>query len=315
MRYPPPMSIDFRPLRESDRAAISAISRATWDGDDFLEKVFDAWIADPASPFLGLFQDGELAGCGRLMPFDRRRAWLEGLRVHPSSQGQGLGRAMAHRLFRLGGERGFEELHFSTYFRNDASIRISEQAGFSRIAAFSHLEMNLAEGPRAEEAEAGSTPENRPDTALSAAAVTAWAPAPSPPAPAPPAVPGFRSMPGWMWNDWLFLPEDLAERSRHFPDPATLTSAGLSIVIARNIKYGPSWLEICGFEGEPGADPGPCLSGALAEARRRGASGLHVMLPSDRPPEPFLAAGFRSFEQTGDVFLFRARTAELRLGS
>lgn len=299
MPYSPPMPIDFRPIQQGDRAAISAISRATWDGDDFLEKVFDAWIADPASPFLGLFQDGELAGCGRLMPFDRRRAWLEGLRVHPSSQGHGLGRAMAHRLFRLGGERGFEELYFSTYFRNDASIRISEQAGFSRIAVFSHLEMKLAVMSDGDEVEAAAAAQ----------------PAPNPPASAPALVSGFRSMPGWMWNDWLFLPEDLGDRSRHFSDAAILSGPGLSIVIARNHKYGPAWLEICGFEGETGADPGPCLRGAIDEARRRGASGLHVMLPADRPAEPFIAAGLRSFEQTGDVFLFRARTAELRLST
>lgn len=300
MAYLSAMHIDIRPLREADRAAIAAISRATWDGEDFLEGVFDEWVAADDAAFVGLFHLGDLVGCGRLLPLDRRRAWLEGLRVHPSAQGRGLGRIMAHHLFRLGRDRGHDELWFSTYFLNDASIQISERAGFERVAAYTHMELRLDRDRTASAASASGVEPARIGPAAGAVGGIA---------------PGFRSLPGWMWNDWLFLPEDLENRERYFPEAATITRGEVTVVISRNIKYGRAWLEICGFDGPAGADPTPCIEVAAAEARRRGAKGLHVMLPGDRPLDAYAAAGFATYERHGDVYLYRAEAKSLRITS
>jgi len=325
MGSPEQDEVRFRKIRLDDRPEIQAISDATWDGEDFLARVFDAWTRDPASHFLGIEVRGRIVGCGRLLPLDARRAWLEGLRVHPSAQGRGLGRRMSHHLFRLGGTLGFEELYFSTYFENEASIAIAEAAGFRPVALFSFLEKKLVSAPHAAPpAEATAS-----GTAIPAADATPWPAADAgarkgaaahPPsvaaANAPPAArrePGFRSLPGWMANDWLFLPDDLPDRERWFRRSAVVTDGRLTLVVAENMKFPESCLEIAGLEGDPAADPRGCLESAEAEARARGLAFLHLMLPNGWPVEPFREFGLRSMERERDVRLYRARTDALLL--
>ena len=51
----------------------------------------------------------------------------------------------------------------------------------------------------------------------------------------------------------------------------------------------------------------------LAEARRRRRAHVHLMLPDGYALEPFQQAGFRYHERERDVWLYAARTADLRL--
>ena len=116
-----------------------------------------------------------------------------------------------------------------------------------------------------------------------------------------------------MWNDWLFVPGDLEAPERFFPNPALVTDGRVTMLLADNRKSPREHLEISAIDGPPEAHPGACLEAAFREARRRGQPHLHLMLPSHRAIEPFLAAGFRSWEQSLDVLLYAARTASLRL--
>ena len=193
---------------------------------------------------------------------------------------------MAHHVFRLGIELGFEELLFSTYIHNDASIRISEAAGFRRIECFSNLDR--------------PTPETAAMPESLAADVS--------------RTPGFRSFAGFMWNDWLFVPEGLARAERFFADPVVLSDGTLSMLLADNLKSPRDGLDICAIDGPAEADPRACLEQVMVEARRRGRRNLHVMLPSARPIEPFYDFGFQSFEQRLDVYLYGAQAGSLRFG-
>jgi GNAT superfamily N-acetyltransferase len=309
------MSVRFRCIVPADRADVQAISDTTWGGSDFLGKVFDAWVADPGGRFLGVEVDGRVLGCGRIFPLDRRRGWLEGLRVLESAQGRGLGRRMAHQLFRLGVEEGFETLYFSTYFRNDASIRISEAAGFRPIATCSLVMMDLDALGTAQAAGSGVG-------AGAGAVETANGSAPEATAPirsgtdgggAVLLFPGFRAVPGWMNNDWRFVPGDLESAGRFFPNPAVVDDGRLSMLLADNFKDPRAGLEICWVDGPLDADPAPCLAEVFREARRRGRRWVQAMIPERRALDPFLAAGFRPEERSLDVLLYAARTATLRI--
>ncbi|MCS6871193.1 MAG: hypothetical protein NZ571_07020 [Anaerolineae bacterium] len=39
--------LTFRRVTAADRPALEAIAAQTWDGNDYLMDVFEAWIADP----------------------------------------------------------------------------------------------------------------------------------------------------------------------------------------------------------------------------------------------------------------------------
>jgi len=117
---------------------IAAISRGTWDGDDYLEKKAPEWIMDGSLYSGGL--NGRILGTFRLSPMPDGVLWLEGLRVHPDYRGQGYGRQMADAAFQTGKKfihRGEAEcMEFSTYIYNHESIHISVSQGFRIVNRF-----------------------------------------------------------------------------------------------------------------------------------------------------------------------------------
>ena len=278
--------IEFRPIRREDRERLLAIATRVWEGHDYLPAVFDRWVDQPGTYFGGLELDGQLVGCGRVQRFDSRRGWLEALRVDPDAQRRGLGREMSRHVVRTALAMGLQELMFSTYFDNLASMSISEGFGFRRIATFTHLELEK--------------PNERP------------APPPSPDAARVRIAAGLPDVTGFVRNDWLFVPADAPDLARRFPHARTVTDGACTLMLCDNTKY-PGWLEI-GWLDAPGGDvPGACLDAVLETARAEGREGVHLMLPAGMQLAPFSERGFGFFEREGDVYLYSARADELRI--
>ena len=93
--------------------------------------------------------------------------------------------------------------------------------------------------------------------------------------------PGIPPADELMANDWFFVPPGVAERVPYFPNAVTLRGHDCQLL--------------------------------LAEARRRRRAHVHLMLPDGYALEPFQQAGFRYHERERDVWLYAARTADLRL--
>jgi GNAT superfamily N-acetyltransferase len=117
---------------------IAAISRTTWDGDDYLEKKARRWIRD-CSLYAGEL-DGIVVGTFRLSPMPDGVLWMEGLRVHTDYRGRGFGRQLGDASFETGkkimGSGSASCMEFSTYFKNDESIHISISQGFRVVNRF-----------------------------------------------------------------------------------------------------------------------------------------------------------------------------------
>lgn len=128
----------IRSARLSDMNDIAAISRTTWEGDDYLEILAPSWIEDGGF-YIGLL-DNRGIGTFRITMMPDRVLWLEGLRVHIDFRGKGYGRLLADAALEIAkgkiksGEA--ECVEFSTYFLNSESIIISESQGFSRVNGF-----------------------------------------------------------------------------------------------------------------------------------------------------------------------------------
>ncbi len=135
--------LTFRRVTQADRAALAAIAAQTWDGNDYLMDVFEAWIADPEGMFYaGCLPDGRLAGAAKLTRFDAGEWWLEGIRVDPMLRGQGIGRAihaygvaLAEALHAASGE-GSAEVRFCTDIGNAPVHRMAETFQFRQVAQF-----------------------------------------------------------------------------------------------------------------------------------------------------------------------------------
>ncbi len=128
------MNPEIRLLEIPDLYAVKELGKLTWEGGDYLGKVAKGWIEDGG--FLGLFEGDNLIGCAKISRLPDQVVWLEGLRVHPDHQKQGLGKLLAGKAMDLALHlvRSGEAAHieFSTYYQNLESIHISTQAGFAQ---------------------------------------------------------------------------------------------------------------------------------------------------------------------------------------
>ncbi|HNR79192.1 MAG TPA: GNAT family N-acetyltransferase, partial [Mesotoga infera] len=133
----------IRELELKDRENVLEVVKDIWEGDDYIPAAFDSWVSDSDCHFMGMWKDEALVGVANLRRLSPAVGWLEGMRIKPELQGKGYGRELAVEMMRLARNEGLKELYFSTYFDNLASIKINESLGFSRVAVFTNLELEL----------------------------------------------------------------------------------------------------------------------------------------------------------------------------
>ncbi|MCD4847706.1 MAG: GNAT family N-acetyltransferase, partial [Candidatus Aegiribacteria sp.] len=128
----------IRPVCFSDMNDIASISRTTWEGDDYLERLAPSWMEDDGF-YIGLLDERGI-GTFRITLMPDRVLWFEGLRVHVDYRGKGYGRLLADAALEIAKEKirtgEARCVEFSTYFLNSESIIISESQGFTRVNGF-----------------------------------------------------------------------------------------------------------------------------------------------------------------------------------
>jgi RimJ/RimL family protein N-acetyltransferase len=118
----------------SDREAVLEISRHIWNGYDYLPSVIDEWLKDPNSNIYGVEVDERLVAIANLrLVDDGRTGWMEGLRVHPDYRGKGYAHMLTRELMEKAKELGVEKLRYTTSTRNEASLKLAEKYGLTRV--------------------------------------------------------------------------------------------------------------------------------------------------------------------------------------
>jgi GNAT superfamily N-acetyltransferase len=105
----------LRPARPGDKEAILAFTRETWSWGDYLERVYDAWLADPAAHPVAAEVGGEVVGFARGSLPSAAESWAQGLRVHPGHRGRGLGTALMRDLMAWSGAAGARVMRLSVW--------------------------------------------------------------------------------------------------------------------------------------------------------------------------------------------------------
>ena len=127
----------IRPARPTDRERVLAFCRQTWDFGDYIDRVWDRWLADPESDLL-VTVDGQDSpiGLGHARMVSADEAWLEGLRVDPDVRQRGVGRAMTRAAVEAAERRGATTIRFATLASNTPMHRLAPQVGFTRRPGF-----------------------------------------------------------------------------------------------------------------------------------------------------------------------------------
>jgi len=135
-----------RPARESDTPDMLELTRAIWDGHDYVPQVWTEWLADPQGQLAVAEWQGRVVGLGKLTRLSSRDWWLEGLRTHPELEGRGIAARLHEHLLDLWLQSGAGALRLAT-----ASFRLSvqhlcERTGFEKMGEFSDFGASALSG-------------------------------------------------------------------------------------------------------------------------------------------------------------------------
>jgi GNAT superfamily N-acetyltransferase len=122
----------FREVRPDDKTQVVAFTAHTWEFGDYIEDVFDRWLADDN----GLFLAAEHCSSGRIAAIDKltfptpTEAWFEGLRVNPEFRRRGLATDLQHFMIEQARMRGAACVRFLTLIGNTPIRRNAYRGGF-----------------------------------------------------------------------------------------------------------------------------------------------------------------------------------------
>jgi ribosomal protein S18 acetylase RimI-like enzyme len=124
-----------RPAQPEDREAVLAFCQHTWDGGDYIEDVWEDWLTAESGALLVAVSEGQPVGLVHLAMLSHEDAWLEGIRVDPRVQRQGIGRVLTSQALVVAREHGATVARLFTSSENVASQELmTKKFGFQRVA-------------------------------------------------------------------------------------------------------------------------------------------------------------------------------------
>jgi len=126
-------SLIVRRARASDKPAVVEFSSKIWEGWDYLPRVYDRWLEDSRGAFLVAELDGRPVGTDKITVLSPGEIWLEGLRVDPAAQRQGVALAINRRAMEIIAGLNPRTVRFATVADNLASRHMGEKDGFRLI--------------------------------------------------------------------------------------------------------------------------------------------------------------------------------------
>lgn len=141
---PPDLPIVVRRARPGDTRAVLDFTRGTWDGWDYIPRVWHAWLEAPDGVLLvatpnvhrqldlygrPLSPDRPI-GIARVAILSEREAWLEGLRVDPGVRQRGVARLLHGACLVWARAQGATTVRYATGEENEGSHRLGAYHGF-----------------------------------------------------------------------------------------------------------------------------------------------------------------------------------------
>lgn len=122
----------IRPTLPADRQDIFDFCKFIWDGHDYIPYVFDEWLADSRGQMFSALYAGRIVGLTRLVQQTSSQWWLEGFRVDPRLQGQGIGSRLHRYAVAWWQEHGQGVLRLWTSAQRFKVHHLCERDGFIR---------------------------------------------------------------------------------------------------------------------------------------------------------------------------------------
>lgn len=141
------MTLEIRRARPKDRQAVLAFCADTWQGHDYIPRVWDDWLADPEGLLLVATQQGTPVAMARTAFYTPGEAWLEGMRVDPRHRHKGISTALFRAQMDDLVQRGVRVARLVTASDNAAVRRMCARLGFRRLVRIRGRSRLLRAGP------------------------------------------------------------------------------------------------------------------------------------------------------------------------
>ncbi|MCL4560372.1 MAG: GNAT family N-acetyltransferase [Chloroflexi bacterium] len=125
-----------RPARSSDRNGVLEFVRSIWGGDDYIPFVWEAWLADSTGQLTVAEFGGRLVGLAKLTELAPQQWWMEGLRIDPKLQGQGIGSRLMDYTVELWQRIGSGVVRLGTSSTNVKVHHMCARSGFRKIGEY-----------------------------------------------------------------------------------------------------------------------------------------------------------------------------------
>lgn len=118
------------------------------EGEDYGPRVWDSWLTGEQGVLAVGRRRGQVVVQGHLMDLGQGGWWLEGLRVRPEVQGQGIGSHFHDYVVERWLGTAGRVVRLATKIERMAVHRMCQRTDFERVMSFARLEMDcLPEGP------------------------------------------------------------------------------------------------------------------------------------------------------------------------
>ncbi len=128
--------VTIRPARAEDRDEIVQFCVNTWSWGDYIDRIWDDWLNDPAGQLFIATIDEQPVGMIFLQMLTQIDAWLQGLRVNPAYRRQGIGRALSETVMVEAMQRGAISIRLAVEAVNTVSIQLYASMHMQKVGAF-----------------------------------------------------------------------------------------------------------------------------------------------------------------------------------
>ena len=126
-----------RPALPLDFPGMLELTSQIWEGDDYIPKVWQAWLSDPDGLLAVAEYKSKAVGLGKLTKLSEQDWWLEGLRVHPQFEGRGIASRIHRYLLDIWEKNGSGTIRFATASTREPVKHLARVNGFHLAGEYS----------------------------------------------------------------------------------------------------------------------------------------------------------------------------------
>ncbi len=137
-----------RPALPRDAADVLEFCKGIWDGQDYIQYVWDMWLGDADGPLITAEYGGRAVGIAKISHVSQGQWWLEGFRVDPKYQGLKVGSRLHNYVDEWWLEHGDGYVRLMTSSQRVKVHHLCEKSGYYKIAdVVTYYESTALDGP------------------------------------------------------------------------------------------------------------------------------------------------------------------------